>query len=328
MLRRRFISQSFDFNNYLTVEALEDNTDLYASTDSDDPFVSVNGGEFSPILGGAWGIILKKGDKCSFKSTTGKIHINGQVGSAKVYGNILSLVYGDEANQHDPIESFSFSSLFAAFESLIEVSSDFLPFKILTPHCYSGMFSGCKNLEKAPELPAETLVASCYTQMFQNCKKLNYIKMLASEIYGSGSDYDSLYNWVNGVSSTGTFVKNPAMTSLSTGVNGIPEGWTVVDDGADEGMTLDLKGGDNGNAGVQLYEYMFTNSEYDGSFYYWYPTAADNITITHGAFNKAKVTSAYITQRGYTWVLSFEGQGDWVAYLGDDGYLDIYNSMD
>lgn len=28
--------------------------------------------------------------------------------------------------------------------------------------------------------------------------------------------------------STGTFVKNPNMTSWTTGVNGIPRGWTVV----------------------------------------------------------------------------------------------------
>jgi hypothetical protein len=34
-------------------------------------------------------------------------------------------------------------------------------------------------------------------------------------------------NWVNGVSSTGTFVKNSAATWTTTGGNGIPSGWTV-----------------------------------------------------------------------------------------------------
>jgi hypothetical protein len=38
-----------------------------------------------------------------------------------------------------------------------------------------------------------------------------------------------LYYWVYGVSSTGTFVKNPSMASLRTGISGIPNGWTVVD---------------------------------------------------------------------------------------------------
>jgi hypothetical protein len=63
--------------------------------------------------------------------------------------------------------------------------------------------------------------------MFSGCSELNYIKMLATDISASGC----LSNWVYNVSSTGTFVKNPAMTSLSTGTSGIPSGWTVVDNG-------------------------------------------------------------------------------------------------
>jgi hypothetical protein len=63
--------------------------------------------------------------------------------------------------------------------------------------------------------------------MFRDCSKLNYIKMLATDISAS----NCLENWVSGVSSTGTFVKNPAMTTLHYGWSGIPEGWTVVNDG-------------------------------------------------------------------------------------------------
>lgn len=69
--------------------------------------------------------------------------------------------------------------------------------------------------------------------MFSNCSKLNYIKMLATNI----SANDCLYAWVRGVASTGTFVKHPNMTTLSTGgENGIPSRWTVVNDG--EGKTV------------------------------------------------------------------------------------------
>ena len=49
--------------------------------------------------------------------------------------------------------------------------------------------------------------------------------MLATDI----SAKYCLDGWVNGVSSTGTFVKHPNMTSLPTGVSGIPTGWTVQD---------------------------------------------------------------------------------------------------
>jgi hypothetical protein len=48
--------------------------------------------------------------------------------------------------------------------------------------------------------------------------------MLATDI----SAIDCLYNWVSNVASTGTFVKHPNMTTLPTGTNGIPSGWTVV----------------------------------------------------------------------------------------------------
>ena len=93
------------------------------------------------------------------------------------------------------------------------------------------MFQGCTSLTTAPELPATTLVSSCYQRMFINCINLNYIKMLATDI----SATNCLYYWVYNVSGTGTFVKNPAMTSLPTGISGIPSGWTVVDDGEESG---------------------------------------------------------------------------------------------
>jgi hypothetical protein len=86
------------------------------------------------------------------------------------------------------------------------------------------MFYGCTSLVTAPELPATTLANGCYQSMFGGCSKLNYIKMLATNISASSC----LSNWVSIVSSTGTFVKNPAMTSLPNGTSGIPNGWTVV----------------------------------------------------------------------------------------------------
>lgn len=87
------------------------------------------------------------------------------------------------------------------------------------------MFNGCSSLTTAPELPATTLVDWCYGYMFLDCTKLNYIKMLATDI----SATTCLTMWVRGVASNGTFVKNPAMTTLPTGTSGIPSGWTVVD---------------------------------------------------------------------------------------------------
>ena len=99
-----------------------------------------------------------------------------------------------------------------------------LPATELARSCYQGMFSNCTSLTTAPELPATTLVNYCYSYMFEDCTSLNYIKCLATNI--SATDYTD--TWVNRVSSTGTFIKHPDAT-WSTGYNGIPSGWTVVD---------------------------------------------------------------------------------------------------
>ena len=98
-----------------------------------------------------------------------------------------------------------------------------LPATTLAEACYGHMFRDCTGLTVAPVLPATTLASSCYFCMFYGCSKLNYIKMLATDISASSC----LGSWVNGVASSGTFVKNSAMTTLPIGVNGIPEGWTV-----------------------------------------------------------------------------------------------------
>ena len=88
---------------------------------------------------------------------------------------------------------------------------------------YSNMFGGCTSLTTAPELPATTLTSRCYLYMFRGCTSLNSITCLATDISANGCTT----NWVDGVASSGTFIKAPSMTGWTTGVNGIPSGWTV-----------------------------------------------------------------------------------------------------
>ena len=113
--------------------------------------------------------------------------------------------------------------MFMNCTSLETLPSDFLPATTLANSCYMGMFQECPLLLQAPELPATNLARSCYYAMFHGCTSLNYIKMLATDISANVClDY-----WVDGVSSTGTFVKSKDATWNVTGKNGIPEGWTV-----------------------------------------------------------------------------------------------------
>ena len=123
-----------------------------------------------------------------------------------------------------------------------------LPATTLAPSCYWGMFAGCSALETAPELPATTLAGSCYLNMFERCtslttapilsaptlefscyaamfagcSNLSYVKCLATDISAS----ECTLSWMNSVSSTGLFIK-AANSQWPTGINGIPEGWTV-----------------------------------------------------------------------------------------------------
>ena len=114
-----------------------------------------------------------------------------------------------------------YSGMFEGCSNL--TTSPELPATTLQAYCYSTMFRFCPNLTVAPELHATTLSQECYYNMFFGCKNLKYIKMLATDISAS----NCLYDWVWSVSSTGTFVKSAAMTSLPTGNSGIPSGWTV-----------------------------------------------------------------------------------------------------
>ena len=142
-----------------------------------------------------------------------------------------------------------YSKMFYNCTSLKTVPSDMLPAKLLiswadapdgkdvyASGAYKSMFSGCTNLENAPDLPTETLYYECCVGMFYRCKNINSIKCLASKeaitsFTESSSSIDSCFkNWVSGVSSTGTFIiKSGTQSAWPRGVSGIPNGWTIVE---------------------------------------------------------------------------------------------------
>lgn len=86
------------------------------------------------------------------------------------------------------------------------------------------MYYGCSSLTRAI-IYCEVLTNGCFDEMFRNCSNLNTIWCTATDI----SATNCTRNWVRGVSSSGTFKKDANMTSWTTGVNGIPSGWSVQD---------------------------------------------------------------------------------------------------
>ena len=137
----------------------------------------------------------------------------------------MSLVYGDNFVNQTSLagKDYIFSNFFAGNETLLSAENLILPATILAEYCYVSMFGGCTSLTKVPKLPATTLVDYCYNGMFNDCTNLNSITCLATDISAEGCTD----GWVQGVATNGTFIKADSMTDWTTGIDGIPSGWTV-----------------------------------------------------------------------------------------------------
>jgi len=117
--------------------------------------------------------VLFKGENTTY-ATNARLY-NGFSGSTavyNVYGNIMSLVGGDNFSGLTTLEnSYVFCSLFRATK-VNDASSLVLPATALADDCYASMFQDCTSLEKAPELPATALANECYEYMFLGCTSL------------------------------------------------------------------------------------------------------------------------------------------------------------
>lgn len=138
-----------------------------------------------------------------------------------MFGNCISLmeISDDLTTTSTSLATYCFSGMFKRTGITIAPP---LPHMTLANNCYAWMFYECPNLISCI-LPATTLVSTCYNKIFYNCPKLNYIKAMFTTT-PSGS---YTLEWVYGVPSSGTFVKNSSATWNVTGINGVPTGWTI-----------------------------------------------------------------------------------------------------
>ena len=193
-------------------------TSITSNTGNTKPYVNVVPGD----------IVVFKGNNNSYCYSPAYNKFSGSA-TFKAYGNILSLIYGDNYQTETELPSgntvntlHNFDSLFWKNSGITDASNIIMPQNTKNT-CYHRMFEDCTNLEKAPTLPASQLEPYAYKYMFANCKKLSYVKCLATNMTAS----DCIANWLSSVASTGTFVKHPNAV-WSTGESGIPKDWTVV----------------------------------------------------------------------------------------------------
>ena len=242
-------------NQYLTFVALEDGT--FSFTNSDIQYSLDKGSTWTTLAANASTPTVTTGNKIMWKATLTPKSSNGigtfaSTGRYDVEGNVMSLLYSDNfVGQTDLTgKNYAFHSLFASNTNLVNANNLVLPATTLANECYDRMFFGCTSLATAPELPvttltggcyysmfqgctslvtapvlpATTLITACYHQMFDGCTSLNYIKAMFTTTPSSSF---TTRDWVRGVASSGTFVKNSAATWNVRGDEGIPNGWTI-----------------------------------------------------------------------------------------------------
>ena len=174
---------------YLTIKSLADNNTITWTFTGSTPMQNViywskNGTSWTSAIASTSNTpvslaTLNKGEKMYLKgenvtyalSKSAYSHFNSDY-EFNVYGNIMSLIYGDNfIGQTTLSSSYNFVHIFKS-SKVVNVSNLILPATTLTSSCYNGMFYGCTSLTTAPVLPATTLASSCYSNMFQNCTSL------------------------------------------------------------------------------------------------------------------------------------------------------------
>lgn len=212
----------------------------------DDVSVSVT----TPVINSGDSVLWKANGVVCTSSSANRYSRFSSTGNFKVSGSLNTLLFGDKARKNVNGD-YAFFGLFFGCTKLIYADELILPTKLGYTHCFYRLFRGCSNLLTSPNLfdidasqrnTFQEMFHSCsklsseisinstnpgtqgYNAMFYGCGQLNYIKMLATDISAS----NCLYNWVQGVSATGIFVKHIDAQWTTTGSSGVPTNWTVI----------------------------------------------------------------------------------------------------
>ena len=236
------VFSSYNNSSTCVVEYKKNNSDwAEVHTSRDGTAISVSPGDIIQIKG-----------KDFTSNYNGPLKFEKSTATFSAYGNIMSLLSGTGFENITVLTGdYAYSNLFDGCSGLTDAGNLILPATTLTNHAYDKMFRNCVALTTPPELPATSLIGFCYQEMFYGCaslskapdllanyvptygyyymfygcRNLNYVKCLATEFE---NNYTTTRNMLSNVSPTGTFVKHPNAT-WSTGSDGIPSGWTIID---------------------------------------------------------------------------------------------------
>ena len=201
---------------YLTFKAIEDTT--FKFTTNSLQYSIDNGSTWTTLAANTASPTITTGNKILWKQTGLTPNSNGigtfsATGNFNVYGNVMSLYYGDNfVGQTDLTgKDYAFYQLFNGNKKLVSAENLILQATTLASYCYSQMFYQCSALTTAPELPATTLATNCYRGMFVECTSLTTAPELPVTTLAGGC-YQSMFK---GCSSLTTAPALPATTLVS-----------------------------------------------------------------------------------------------------------------
>ena len=196
---------SFGLNNYLTIEALEDNLTVTFTNTIE---YTIDGREWIRLKAKNKTRPINIGQTLSFR---GELTPNSSTGigtftinkKCNLKGNCMSMLFGDNAANNYSLsgKNYAFYKLFYRCTNIVNVDSNFLPATTLADYCYNKMFMGCSSLTTAPELPATTLTQESYDCMFSDCTSLvNAPKLSAINLaaYSMCNMFNGCTSLVNG----------------------------------------------------------------------------------------------------------------------------------
>ena len=175
----------------------------------------------------------------------------------EVYGNVMSLLYGDDFIGKDTFPDddphHEFYSLFFKNQGLVSAKNLVLPVKNLSPYCYAEMFRYCIGLQEHPKFVADVLAENSYDGLFRfatgikrvvlpdaeiapnACRRMlyeaqtiEYIKLGFDNFEQADMDV-CLTEWNENTPDINVIFSKKPGTSYSIGANGIKQGWTVVE---------------------------------------------------------------------------------------------------
>ena len=166
---------------YLTFEAIESGTFKFSGATSDHTlsYSLDDGATWASLAYNTNTPIINAGSKIMWKGNLTPQSYEGignfvATGKFYVYGNVMSLLYGDDFVGQTSLtgKAYAFSYLFGNNTKVVSALNLILPATTLAEGCYGFMFQDCTTLTTAPKLPATKMANSCYSAMFDGCISL------------------------------------------------------------------------------------------------------------------------------------------------------------